>query len=306
MSTAYISHPDCLLHDMGEHHLEQPARLQVIESALIKNNLMQKLINLSAPKVSYEQLARVHDPAYIDTIFKIAPQKGIVRLDPDTFMNSFTLNAALHAAGATVLAVDQIFAKKISGAFCGIRPPGHHAEQNRAMGFCFFNNIAVAVAHTLEHYHLNRIAIVDFDVHHGNGTQDIFFDDDRVLFCSSFQYPFYPSTNIENVPDHIINTPLPAGTGSREFRAAIEQEWLDQLAQFKPEMVFFSAGFDGHFSDPIADFNLTELDYAWVTRRVLQVTARSSGNRVISALEGGYALNSLGPCVVAHVNALLE
>jgi acetoin utilization deacetylase AcuC-like enzyme len=305
MNIAYISHPDCLLHSLSINHLEQPARLQVIETELIKTGLNQKLQHIIAPAVTREQLLRVHDASYIENIFQMSPKTGCVWLDLDTFMNPYTLSAALHAAGATVYAVDLIFSEKISAAFCGIRPPGHHAERARAMGFCIFNNIAVAAAHALEQYQLKRVAIVDFDVHHGNGTQNIFLQDDRVLFCSSFQHPFYPLTDIENPPNHIINIPLPAGTTSRTFRAEVEQHWLDALEKFKPEMVFFSAGFDGHRDDSIANQELTELDYAWVTRRVLNATKHSCQGRVVSALEGGYALNVLGKCVVAHINALM-
>ena len=217
MTVALITHPDCLLHDMGEAHPEQPARIQVITDELIATGLDLILKKYLAPLVTREQLLRVHDVNYIDSIFHLAPQAGLVALDPDTFMNPYTLKAAQRAAGAAVLGVDLVMSGEVKAAFCNVRPPGHHAEKDKAMGFCFFNNVAVGVAHALDHYKLERVAIVDFDVHHGNGTENIFHNDERVLLCSSFQHPFYPFSGFDTKNDHIMNLPLPAGTTGKVF-----------------------------------------------------------------------------------------
>lgn len=304
MTIAFISHPDCLLHDMGKYHPEQPARLRVIDDELIRVGLEAVLKQYSAPLVTREQLLRVHDEKYIDFIFASSPKEGLVPLDPDTWMNSHTLQAALRAAGAVVLGVDLVMSKETDAAFCNVRPPGHHAEKAKAMGFCFFNNVAVGVAHALEHHKLKRVAIVDFDVHHGNGTEDIFRHDERVLYCSSFQSPFYPFSGANTKSKHISNIPLPAGTTGKIFREKVEEFWFKKIMQFEPEMIFFSAGFDAYLKDEMSDLLLTEDDYAWITQAVKQIADEVCHGRIVSALEGGYELNGLGRCVAAHIRAL--
>lgn len=305
MSIAILSHPDCLLHADSNGHPEQPDRIKVIEQTLKNSKIKDQLQFFLAPEVLLEQLYRVHNKNYVKTILEIAPKKGIVNLDLDTFMNEYTLPAALRAAGGAVNAVDLIMSKQVKAAFCNVRPPGHHAERARAMGFCIFNNVAVAAAHALEHYKLKRVAIIDFDAHHGNGTENIFQNDKRVLFCSSFQYPFFPFSGIDTKSQHIINIPLMAGTTSREFRSEIEQYWLSAIADFKPQIIFFSAGFDGHYQDPISNMELTELDYAWLTTRIKHIADKCCQGRIVSVLEGGYCLEVLGQCALAHINALI-
>lgn len=307
MTIAIVSHADCLLHTMSRNHPEQPDRIRVIEKALTTATINPQLKYFAAPLVTRAELLRVHTAAYIDTIFNLAPKEGLSSIDADTFMNPYTLTAALRAAGANVKGVDLVMNKEVNAAFCNVRPPGHHAERNRAMGFCFFNNIAVAAAYALEKYHCKRVAIVDFDVHHGNGTENIFEHDERVLYCSSFEYPFYPFTESSQLnikSNHIINIPLPAGAGSKEFRAATSKYWFDRIRAFKPEMIFFSAGFDGHYLDPLADLNFTEADYGWITTQIKKIADECCEGRIVSTLEGGYNLEVLGGCALAHVNAL--
>lgn len=304
MQTAYISHPDCLLHEMGPYHPESPARLKAVEDQLIASGLFPLLQLHDAPLVTRQQIERVHSPAYVAEIFARSPAHGMVYLDPDTAMNPYTLTAALRAAGAAVLATDLVMAGEVENAFCNIRPPGHHAESARAMGFCIFNNIAVGVAHALEHHALSRVAIADFDVHHGNGTEEIFRDDPRVMLCSTFQHPFYPHCGADTVSDHIINVPLPAGTSGADFREAVKQRWLPALERFKPEMVFFSAGFDAHRDDGMAGLLLVEADYQWVTGQVKAVAEQYAQGRIVSVLEGGYELSALGRSAAAHVRVL--
>jgi acetoin utilization deacetylase AcuC-like enzyme len=306
MSVAVISHPDCLLHDMGFSHPEQPARILAIEQALVRTGLDKILKKYDAPFVTREQLLRVHSEKYINYIFNSAPNTGLFPLDADTWMNPYTLAAAQRAAGALVHAVDLVMSKEVSSAFCNIRPPGHHAERTRAMGFCFFNNIAVGVAHALEHHHLNRIAIIDFDVHHGNGTEDIFKNEERVLFCSSFEHPFYPFKGADTISDHIINIPLKAGTAGHVFREKVEQLWLPRVKKFNPEMIFFSAGFDAYHEDYLADLMLVEEDYFWITQQIKKIATDTCEGRMVSTLEGGYNLEGLGRCAVAHIKGLME
>lgn len=305
MTTAFITHPDCLLHEMGKGHPESPARLNAIQDQIIASGLGAILKYFDAPLATQEQLGRVHDEKYIKTIFQHAPDKGRIILDADTSMNPHSLNAALRSSGAVVQAVDLLLKEKASHAFCSIRPPGHHAERSKAMGFCIFNNIAVGAAHALEFYDMQRIAIVDFDVHHGNGTEDIFENDARVLVCSSFQHPYYPFTNLENHADNIIQIPLQAGSGGTEFRQKIEQYCFPQLEKFKPELILISAGFDGHREDDMSQINLVEDDYAWITSQLMEIANKYTQGRIISVLEGGYALSALGRSVVAHIKAML-
>lgn len=305
MKIALISHSDCLLHEAGYSHPEQPARLRVIDQAITDAELIKNVQSYNASLATKDQLLRVHDAQYINEIFELSPQHGVIELDPDTFMNQYSLQAALRAAGANIQAVDLVLSGEARVAFCNVRPPGHHAERSKAMGFCIFNNVAVGAAHALHHHKLKRVAIIDFDVHHGNGTQDIFKNDERVLFCSSFQYPFFPFNGVDTQSDHIINIPLPAGATGREFRSEIEYRWLERISQFQPELIFFSAGFDGHYKDPISDLKLTESDYAWVTLQIKKIADQYCNGHMVSTLEGGYALDALGSCVVAHVNAMI-
>ena len=246
----------------------------------------------------------MHDADYVDSIESAAPQHGIVQLDPDTAMNPFSYPAALHAAGAVVLGVDLVMAGKAENAFCNIRPPGHHAERARAMGFCIFNNVAIGVAHALAHHGLKRVAIADFDVHHGNGTENIFHDEPRVMLCSTFQHPFYPYCGADSGNDHIINVPLAAGTGGKGFREAVTRHWLPALERFQPELLLISAGFDAHRDDDMAMLKLTEPDYVWVTEELKRIAGRYAQGRIVSALEGGYELPALACSALAHLKVL--
>ena len=295
---------------MGPTHPECPARLSAIEDQLIASGLMATMQRYAAPLATREQLARVHTPEYIASLDAIAPSRGMVYLDPDTAMNPHSLNAAYRAAGAVILATDLVIGNKAQNAFCNIRPPGHHAMHNRAMGFCLFNNIAVGVAHALAAHGLERVAVVDFDVHHGNGTEDIFGDERyaaRVMMASIFQHPFYPYGGIEGRskhPERMVNIPLAAGSNGEAFRAVVNQHWLPALETFKPQMLFISAGFDAHRDDDLASLNLVEADYAWVTARVKEIADKYAQGRIVSALEGGYELHALGRSVVAHLKIL--
>lgn len=305
MPVAFITHSDCALHDMGQWHPESPARLHAIADQLIASGLDMNLRHYDAPLASREQLCRVHTPAYVDEIFATAPQQGRAFIDQDTSMNPHTLNAALRAAGAGVMAVDLIMRKEIDAAFCSVRPPGHHAEHDRAMGLCIFNNIAVAAAHAMANYQLERVAIADFDVHFGNGTEDIFLHNERVLLCSIFQHPFYPHRDANPNNKHIVNVPLPAGSRGTEFRQAVSEQWIPALHAHRPQMIFISAGFDAHLEDDLGDFGLVEDDYAWVTAELHELAQLYGQGHIVSMLEGGYALHALGRSVVAHIKALL-
>ncbi len=289
---------------MGAAHPESPARLRAIEKHVDAAGLGAILRREQAPLVTREQLERVHDAAYIDALEQVAPTSGLIHLDPDTAMNRHTLAAARRAAGAAVHGADLVIGGKAASAFCSVRPPGHHAERDRPMGFCLFNNVAVGAAHALAAHGLQRVAIADFDVHHGNGTEDIFRDDPRVLMVSTFQYPFYPFSGIDGRSERMVNIPLAAGSAGAQFRSAVEHEWLPALEAFRPEMLFISAGFDAHREDGMAMLGLAEADYAWVTQALSSVAQRHAGGRMVSTLEGGYELDALGRSVVAHLRAL--
>ncbi|TQV75019.1 histone deacetylase family protein [Aliikangiella marina] len=306
MTLTVLSHPNCKLHNMGEFHPETPLRLASIERHIDAADFSEKLIKIIAKPIEKQWLSLAHTSEYIQSIFDNAPATGEYRLDPDTSMNQYTLEAALLAAGAGIQGVDLIMQHKSEQVFCAVRPPGHHAERHRAMGFCFFDNIAIAAAYALNHYRLNKVAIVDFDVHHGNGTENIMTFNEQVLFCSTFQHPFYPFSGANPASTNIINTPLPAGAGSVEFRQAIEKNWLPALNQFKPDLLFISAGFDAHQEDSMAQMELTDGDYYWVTKQLMQVAHKHSQGRVVSMLEGGYALDALGRSVVEHLRAMFE
>jgi acetoin utilization deacetylase AcuC-like enzyme len=306
MTLAYLTHPACRLHDMGSRHPERAERLSAIEDALKAFELDGFLTRYEAPRATDEQLSRAHGQDYVASLRARAPVEGRVRLDPDTSMGPGTLEAALRAAGAAVRAVDLVMQESHHRAFCNVRPPGHHAERNRAMGFCLFNNIAVGAAHALEMHGLKRVAIVDFDVHFGNGTVEIFEPDARVLVCSTYQYPLYPGMNPPSVAGHIVNSPLPAGAGGDEFREAVRTDWLPALAEFAPQLLFVSAGFDAWAGDPLAGLQLTEADFGWVTEQLCAVAGHSASGRIVSTLEGGYALEGLAACAAAHIERLIN
>ena len=307
MTTSYITHADCLKHEMGAGHPECPDRLIAVNEHMRTSGLLDQLRVLEAPLASPDDLKRVHRPAYVDLIFENAPTAGYVQLDPDTAMNPYSLAAARRAAGAGVMAVEEVMAGRSSNAFCAVRPCGHHATTGRSMGFCLFNNIAVAAAHAVEKMGLQRVAIVDFDVHHGNGTEDMFSApqwQDRVLMVSFFQHPFYPGSGTQDPAPNMINVPLAAGSDGQAARRALEDEWLPALEKFKPQMVLISAGFDAHREDLLGGLALVEADYEWMTRELMSVASRYSDNRIVSMLEGGYNFAALGRSAVAHVRAL--
>jgi acetoin utilization deacetylase AcuC-like enzyme len=307
MTTSYITHADCLRHEMGPGHPECPERLVAVNEHMRSSGLLDQLRVLDAPLASEEDLKRVHHPEYVDLIFENAPTEGYVQLDPDTSMNPYTLAAARRAAGAGILAVDEIMAGRSSNAFCAVRPCGHHATTRRPMGFCLFNNIGVAAAYAIEKKGLERVAIVDFDVHHGNGTEDMFSAprwQDRVLMVSFFQHPFYPGSGTEDPAPNMINVPLAAGSDGGAARRALENQWLPALQKFKPQMVLISAGFDAHREDLLGGLALVEEDYEWMTRELLAAARQHSDNRIVSMLEGGYNFAALGRSAVAHVRAL--
>jgi acetoin utilization deacetylase AcuC-like enzyme len=306
MPTAYITHLACAAHEMGAGHPEQPARLSAIDDRLRASGRYDLLSHHQAPRATNAQLERVHDPNYIKTLRSFAPAEGLIAIDPDTQMGPGSWEAALRAAGAAVLATDLVIAGDADRAFCNVRPPGHHAERARSMGFCFFNNVAVGAAHALDTHALERVAILDFDVHFGNGTADIFTGDPRVLVCSTYEYPLYPGMNPASKPGHEINCPLPAGSGGDALRAAVESEWLPALSEFRPQMLFLSAGFDGAVHDPLAGLNLRPSDYEWLTDVLCDFAKEHCENRVVSTLEGGYDLAQLAACATAHIARLME
>jgi acetoin utilization deacetylase AcuC-like enzyme len=304
MHTAYLTHPDCLKHEMEPDHPECPARIQAIEDQLIASGLLHFLNHQVASQVSREQLRRVHSDTYIDSVFATSPLIGLAHLDGDTAMNPYSLDAALHAAGAAIMAVDMVMQQQAENAFCNIRPPGHHAGRDRAAGFCIFNNIALAAAHAIEQYGLLRVAIADFDVHHGDGTENIFHDDPRVMLCSTFRHPYYPYNGSDSGNDHIINVPLKAGASGEDFRSAVTQHWIPALERFQPQLLLISAGFDAHREDDMGGLALREADYAWVSEALKTCAATHAKGRIVSILEGGYALHALGRSVTAHIKVL--
>lgn len=307
MTTAYITHPDCEKHDMGGGHPESPHRLVAIKDHLMELNLWDWLKQEEAPKVTLDQLQRVHPYAYIEQMQHLCMklgEKGVV-LGPDVVANQYTMEAAFRAAGAAVRAVDLVMKGEVDNAFCAVRPPGHHAETARAMGFCIFGNVAVGVKHALEAYGLERVAVVDFDVHHGNGTEDLLQTDSRVMFFSSFQHPFYPHTVPDNSRQNIVHSPLYQGSGSDEFREIVADHWMPALHQFKPQMVFVSAGFDAHRADPLADIHLDERDYRWVTQEIKLIADEFAAGKIVSCLEGGYDLTALSRSVAQHLRVLM-
>jgi acetoin utilization deacetylase AcuC-like enzyme len=305
MSTVLFTHPDCVLHEMGAGNPESPQRLKSILAALESSGLGARLGKREAPQATREQLERVHEPNHVDRVFESAPASGYAYLDPDTSMNASSLSAALRAAGAVVAATDMVMAGAARRAFCAVRPLGHHATRGEPMGFCLFNNVAVGAAHAIAAHGLERVAVLDFDVHHGNGTEDAFHEDPRVMLCSTFQHPYYPYSGADSGNEHIVNVPLPAMTDGRGFRAAVERFWMPALESFRPQLVFVSAGFDAHRDDPLAYLKLDDEDYRWVSEMLVDVAERHAGGRVVSTLEGGYNTEALGRCVVEHLRVLM-
>jgi acetoin utilization deacetylase AcuC-like enzyme len=300
--TAFISHPDTLLHVMDGNHPESPARITAIKNAVQASKL--KLQFYDAPAASKAQLIRVHTKDYVDEIFNIAPKAGLVRLDGDTAMGPMSLSAALHASGAVILATDLVLSNKVNNAFCCIRPPGHHAGKSNSAGFCIFNHVAVGVAHAMAQCNIKRVAIIDFDVHHGDGTEDIFKDNPNVMLCSTFQHPFYPHRGADTRSKNMVNLPLPAKSNGEDFKKVFEAEIKPALMAFKPELIYISAGFDAHVNDPLADLALSTQDYVWMTEFIKAIANNCCAGRIISSLEGGYHLPSLAESALAHITSL--
>jgi acetoin utilization deacetylase AcuC-like enzyme len=302
MTVTIFSHPSCLRHDLGSDHPERPARLHAITDQLLSSGLEYVVQQRDASAATDEQLALAHDKAYIASVVAKQPVQGLVWLDDDTAMMNKSLTAARHAAGAVINAVDLVMQHSEQQAFCAIRPPGHHAESAQAMGFCIFNNIAVGAAYALQQYQLARIAIVDFDVHHGNGTEQIFKNDPRVLFCSSFEHPHYPFTDPNSQP-LLLKIPLSGNSDGHEFRRKATELWFDQIREFRPQLLLISAGFDAHIEDEMAHLKWTEADYHWISQQLKQIANESCEGRIVACLEGGYALSALGRSVVAMLKA---
>lgn len=303
-SCAWITHSDCRRHEMGPDHPECPERLDAISDHLLSTGLMALLIPREAPAATVEQLGRAHSTLYVREVLASAPREGYVRIDPDTSMNPWTVTAALHAAGAAVHATDLVVANEVQRAFCAVRPPGHHATRDAAMGFCVFNNVAVGIRHALDVHGLERVALVDFDVHHGNGSEDILAGDDRVLMVSTFQRDLYPFSGEAALGPNMANVALERGSDGAALRAAFEDVWRPRLDAFRPQMIFVSAGFDAHRADEMANLRWVESDYAWITRRVVEMAERHCQGRIVSCLEGGYELFHLARSVAAHVREL--
>ncbi len=305
MQSAYITHPDCARHEMGADHPECPNRLTAINDHLLVKGLLDCMHGYDAPLATVEQLCRAHSPSYVQDILEAAPAQGYARIDPDTSMNPFTVQAALRAAGAAVQATDLVLTQGVPTAFCSVRPPGHHAERSAAMGFCFFNNVAVGIRHALEQHGLERVALIDFDVHHGNGSEDILQNDPRVLMCSIFETGLYPFSGDNSTAANMVNVGMRPRSGGEAFREAVVSRWLPRLEAFKPQLIYVSAGFDAHREDDMGNLGLVEADYAWVTQRIMEVARRHCQGRVISCLEGGYMLSALGRSAAVHVKALI-
>ena len=305
MRAAYISHPDCLRHDMGHLHPECAERISAIADRLLIRGVLDAMDSFEAPAATEAQIERAHTGLHYAQLRSLAPAEGLVSVDPDTAMNPFTWTAALHAAGAGVLAADLVMRDGYRRVFCNVRPPGHHAERGQAMGFCFFNNAAVGIRHALDVWGLQRIALIDFDVHHGNGSEDIFAGDDRVLMASTFQSPLYPFAGEVAKGPNMHNVPLAPYSGGEAMQQAVRDHWLPALAEFKPQMIWISAGFDAHREDDISHLGWRDGDYDWITRRIVEVAETWSEGRIVSTLEGGYHLAALARSAELHVRALI-
>jgi len=307
MTTAIYCHTDCLAHEMGSWHPESPARLQAIEDQLIASRIDTCIDHREAPLADLSDIGRVHHADAIARIRDNVPAAGeYYPIDGDTLLNAHSWQAALRAAGAAVAATDAVIAGELDNAFCAVRPPGHHARPSEPMGFCLFNNVAIAARHALEVHGLERVAIVDFDVHHGNGTEESFRDDPRVLMASFFQHPFYPYTEPAPITATRVNIPVAARSGGDVVRKLVEDHWLPALHAHRPQLIFISAGFDAHREDDLGGMALVEADYAWMTHRLAEVARTHAGGRIVSCLEGGYNLSALGRSVVAHIKALAD
>ncbi len=308
MSTLYLTHPACLDHLTPAGHPERPDRLRAVEESLAGERF-HLLVREQAPRAEFETIALCHPMDYVEAIRDATPQSGLARLDADTTLSPGSFEAALRGAGGGVRAVDEVMAGTAANAFVGTRPPGHHAETATPMGFCLFNNAAIAARHAQQRHGAERVAIVDFDVHHGNGSQEIFWNDATVMYCSTHQMPLYPGSGARTERgshDTVVNAPLHPGDGGPQFRAAMEAVILPRLEQFRPDLVIISAGFDAHARDPLASLNLVEADFTWVTQKLMAVADRHCGGRIVSTLEGGYDLKGLADSVAAHVTALMH
>lgn len=305
MLSAYITHPDCARHEMGPHHPECPERLGAINDMLLTKGLLDYMAPYDAEPATVDQLERAHAALYVQELIAASPTEGYHHVDPDTSMNPHTLQAALRAAGAVVQATDLVLGGKAPSAFCNIRPPGHHAERDSAQGFCFFNNVAVGIRHALDVHGLQRVALIDFDVHHANGSEDILMGDERVLMCSIYEKGLFPDSGESHDGPNMVNVGLPARVGSDAFREAVLEQWLPALDAFAPQLIYISAGFDAHREDDMGNLALVEADYAWVTQQIMRVADRHCRGRVISCLEGGYALSALARSTAAHVRSLI-
>jgi len=304
MTTAFFSHDDCMKHNMGPEHPECPERMSAILSYLADTQLEQELDWVRPEEITRDQLLSVHPEKYLQQLELMEPTKGRVFTDPDTALMPETLRAARLAAGANIQAVDMVMSSQVTNAFVCARPPGHHAERSKSMGFCFYNNVALAALRALNFHHLDRVAIIDFDVHQGNGTVDIVSGDERILMCSSFQHPFYPHSHVHRQAHNIINAPIEAGCSAADYRKQVEAAWLKKLQDFKPQLVLISAGFDAHKLDPMAELNLETEDFRWLTEMIASVAKDCANDRIISTLEGGYSLKALAESVAAHLEVL--
>ncbi len=305
MLSAYITHPDCARHEMGPHHPECPERLGAINDMLLTKGLLDYMAPYDAEPATVDQLERAHAALYVQELIAASPTEGYHHVDPDTSMNPHTLQAALRAAGAVVQATDLVLGGKAPSAFCNVRPPGHHAERDSAQGFCFFNNVAVGIRHALDVHGLQRVALIDFDVHHANGSEDILMGDERVLMCSIYEKGLFPDSGESHDGPNMVNVGLPARVGSDAFREAVLEQWLPALDAFAPQLIYISAGFDAHREDDMGNLALVEADYAWVTQQIMRLADRHCRGRVISCLEGGYALSALARSTAAHVRSLI-